>query len=145
MIWRGRRRRATLYPRHSLGQSRFRDPLSSRPGWGMIFMHNTGVNQHGEPVGLRSPDSRLRKNALMRSLVVALTVMTLAPAPPADGPAPFQAQADVRGGGSRSPAAVIDSDGRVDRARDRTNCRTVKLTEWRNGAKVSRRERRCER
>jgi acyl dehydratase len=24
--------------------------LSSRPGRGMIFMHNTGVNQHGEPV-----------------------------------------------------------------------------------------------
>jgi acyl dehydratase len=24
--------------------------LSSRPGWGMIFTHNTGVNQHGEPV-----------------------------------------------------------------------------------------------
>jgi acyl dehydratase len=24
--------------------------LSSRPGWGMIFMQNTGVNQHGEPV-----------------------------------------------------------------------------------------------
>jgi acyl dehydratase len=25
-------------------------PLNSRPGWGMIFMRNTGVNQHGEPV-----------------------------------------------------------------------------------------------
>jgi len=24
--------------------------LNSRPGWGMIFMRNTGVNQHGEPV-----------------------------------------------------------------------------------------------
>jgi len=24
--------------------------LSSRPGWGMIFVRNTGVNQHGEPV-----------------------------------------------------------------------------------------------
>ncbi len=80
----------------------------------------------------------------MRSLVVAMTVITLAPAPPAYGPALFQAQADVRGG-FRSPTAVIDSDGRMDRARDRTNCRTVKLTEWRNGAKVNRRERRCER
>ena len=25
-------------------------PLNSRPGWGMISMRNTGVNQHGEPV-----------------------------------------------------------------------------------------------
>jgi acyl dehydratase len=25
-------------------------PLSSRPAWGMIFVRNTGVNQHGEPV-----------------------------------------------------------------------------------------------
>jgi len=25
-------------------------PLSSRPGWGMIFVRNTGVNQRGEPV-----------------------------------------------------------------------------------------------
>jgi acyl dehydratase len=25
-------------------------PLNSRPGWGMIFVRNTGVNQHGEPV-----------------------------------------------------------------------------------------------
>jgi acyl dehydratase len=25
-------------------------PLNSRPGWGMIFMRNIGVNQHGEPV-----------------------------------------------------------------------------------------------
>ena len=25
-------------------------PLSSRPGWGMICVRNTGVNQHGEPV-----------------------------------------------------------------------------------------------
>jgi len=25
-------------------------PLASRPGWGMIFVRNTGVNQHGEPV-----------------------------------------------------------------------------------------------
>ncbi|MFL6799410.1 MAG: MaoC family dehydratase [Xanthobacteraceae bacterium] len=24
--------------------------LSTRPGWGIIFMRNTGVNQHGEPV-----------------------------------------------------------------------------------------------
>jgi acyl dehydratase len=24
--------------------------LSSRPGWGMIFVRNTGVNQHGESV-----------------------------------------------------------------------------------------------
>ena len=25
-------------------------PLNSRPGWGMIFVRNVGVNQHGEPV-----------------------------------------------------------------------------------------------
>jgi acyl dehydratase len=25
-------------------------PLNNRPGWGMISMHNTGVNQHGEQV-----------------------------------------------------------------------------------------------
>jgi acyl dehydratase len=25
-------------------------PLNSRPGWGMIFMRNTGVNQRGESV-----------------------------------------------------------------------------------------------
>jgi acyl dehydratase len=25
-------------------------PLNSRPGWGIISLHNTGVNQHGEPV-----------------------------------------------------------------------------------------------
>src|SRR6478735_1417774 len=25
-------------------------PLASRPGWGIIFVRNTGVNQHGEPV-----------------------------------------------------------------------------------------------
>ena len=25
-------------------------PLNSRPGWGMISMHNTGVNQYGEQV-----------------------------------------------------------------------------------------------
>jgi acyl dehydratase len=25
-------------------------PLNSRPGWGMIFTRNTGLNQHGEPV-----------------------------------------------------------------------------------------------
>ena len=25
-------------------------PLASRPGWGMIFVRNTGVNQRGEPV-----------------------------------------------------------------------------------------------
>ena len=25
-------------------------PLNSRPGWGMIFVRNTGVNQHGETV-----------------------------------------------------------------------------------------------
>jgi acyl dehydratase len=25
-------------------------PLESRPGWGMIFVRNTGVNQRGEPV-----------------------------------------------------------------------------------------------
>ncbi len=25
-------------------------PLNSRPGWGMIFVRNIGVNQHGEPV-----------------------------------------------------------------------------------------------
>ena len=25
-------------------------PLNSRPGWGMISMRNTGMNQHGEPV-----------------------------------------------------------------------------------------------
>jgi len=25
-------------------------PLNSRPGWGMIFVRNTGVNQHGELV-----------------------------------------------------------------------------------------------
>jgi acyl dehydratase len=24
--------------------------LNGRPGWGMIFIRNTGVNQHGEPV-----------------------------------------------------------------------------------------------
>jgi acyl dehydratase len=24
--------------------------LNNRPGWGMISMHNTGVNQHGEQV-----------------------------------------------------------------------------------------------
>jgi acyl dehydratase len=24
--------------------------LNSRPGWGMFFIRNTGVNQHGEPV-----------------------------------------------------------------------------------------------
>jgi hypothetical protein len=93
--------------------------------------------------------SRHRKNPLMRSLVVAMTVMTLVPAAPAAGPAPVQLQVqagvDVRSGGSRSSAPVIDSDGRGERARDRANCRTVKLTEWRNGAKVSRRERRCER
>lgn len=96
---------------------------------------------------LRFPGSRYRKNPLMRSLVVAMTVMTLVPAAPAAGPAPVQVQAgvDVRSGGSRSSAPVIDSDGRGERARDRANCRTVKLTEWRDGAKVSRRERRCER
>ncbi len=98
---------------------------------------------------LRFPGSRHRKNPLMRSLVVAMTVMTLVPAAPAAGPAPLQVQVqvgvDVRSGGSRSSAPVIDSDGRGERARDRANCRTVKLTEWRDGAKVSRRERRCER
>ena len=25
-------------------------PLASRPGWGIIFVRNTGVNQHSEPV-----------------------------------------------------------------------------------------------
>jgi acyl dehydratase len=25
-------------------------PLNSRPGWGIVSLHNTGVNQHGEPV-----------------------------------------------------------------------------------------------
>lgn len=25
-------------------------PLNSRPGWGIVFVRNTGVNQHGEPV-----------------------------------------------------------------------------------------------
>jgi acyl dehydratase len=25
-------------------------PLNSRPGWGIIFVRNVGVNQHGEPV-----------------------------------------------------------------------------------------------
>jgi len=27
-----------------------RRPWASRPGWGIIFVRNTGVNQHGEPV-----------------------------------------------------------------------------------------------
>jgi hypothetical protein len=51
-----------------------------------------------------------------------------------------QVDVDVRLGGPRGPGVVIDTDGRRHRNRD---CRVVTITEWRNGVRIERTERRC--
>jgi Ni/Co efflux regulator RcnB len=61
------------------------------------------------------------------------------------------AQVDVRVGEPRRPGVVIEEPRRRDRdviigteGRGRGNCRSVTVSEWRDGARVSRTERRCD-
>jgi hypothetical protein len=84
----------------------------------------------------------------MKSIAIAMTtaaaVLTAAPMLAAEAKADpvrmAQADIDVRVGGPRGPGVVIDTDGRRHR-----DCRTVTVSEWHNGVKVSRTERRCDR
>jgi accessory colonization factor AcfC len=48
---------------------------------------------------------------------------------------------DIRVGGPRGPGVVIDTDARRYRDRD---CRSVTVTEWRHGVRVTRTERHCD-
>jgi hypothetical protein len=84
----------------------------------------------------------------MKSIVIAITtataVLTAAPmlagSAKADPVRLAQVDVDVRVGGPRGPGVVIDTDGRRNR-----DCRTVTVSEWHNGVKVVRTERRCDR
>jgi len=94
----------------------------------------------------------------MKSIVIAMTtaaaVMTAAPmlagAAKADPLRLAQADVDVRIGPRgpgvvieeprRRPGVVIETEGRRNR-----DCRSVSVTEWQNGVKVTRTERQCDR
>ena len=95
----------------------------------------------------------------MRTIVVAMTtaaaVLTAAPMlagiANADNVRLAQVDVDVRVGGPRGPGVVIeeprrgpgiviDTDGRRNR-----DCRSVTVSEWQNGVKVTRTERQCDR
>lgn len=85
----------------------------------------------------------------MKTIVVALAAAAMLAAAPlstnaakADPTRLAQVDVDVRIGGPRGPGIVIDTDGRGNRDR---NCRTVQVTEWRNGIRVTRTERQCDR
>jgi hypothetical protein len=61
------------------------------------------------------------------------------------------AQVDVRIGEPRRPGVVIEEPRRRDRdividteGRGRRDCRSVTVSEWRDGVRVSRTERRCD-
>jgi hypothetical protein len=61
------------------------------------------------------------------------------------------AQVDVRIGEPRRPGVVIEEPRRRDRdvvigteGRGRGDCRSVTVSEWRDGVRVSRTERRCD-
>ena len=83
----------------------------------------------------------------MKSILIAMTtaaaVLTAAPmlagTAKADPSQLAQVDVDLRVGGPRGPGVVIDTDGRRHR-----DCRTVTVSEWRNGVKVSRTTRRCD-
>jgi hypothetical protein len=73
-------------------------------------------------------------------VMAATAVLTAAPLTVAADPVRMaQVDVDVRIGGPRGPGVVIDTDGRRNR-----DCRTVTVTEWSNGVKVTRTERRCD-
>ena len=84
----------------------------------------------------------------MKSILIAITTAAavLAAAPMLAGAAKAdsfqlaQVDVDVRLGGPRGPGVVVDTDGRRHR-----DCRSVTVSEWRNGVKVVRTERRCDR
>jgi len=98
----------------------------------------------------------------MKQIVLALTtaaaVVTATPllvqtvgTARADSTQLAQADVDVRIGGPRRPGVVIDEPRRRDRdviigteGRGGRNCRSVTVSEWRDGARVSRTERRCD-
>ena len=98
----------------------------------------------------------------MKQIVLALTtaaaVVTATPllvqtagSARADSTQLAQADVDVRIGGPRRPGVVIDEPRRRDRdviigteGRGGRNCRSVTVSEWRDGARVSRTERRCD-
>jgi hypothetical protein len=85
----------------------------------------------------------------MKTIVIAITtaaaVLTAAPmlagVASADPVRLAQVDVDVRMGGPRGPGVVIDTDGR----RHHRDCRSVTVSEWHNGVKVVRTERRCDR
>jgi len=113
-----------------------------------------GDNKHGR--GTTPDGSSLtfvvnQRGSAMKTIVVAmmaaaalLTAMPLsANTAKADPTRLAQVDVDVRVGGPRGPGVVIDTEGRGDR-RYRGECRTVTITEWRDGVRVTRTERRCD-
>src|SRR5215510_2153597 len=98
----------------------------------------------------------------MKQIVLALTmaaaVVTATPllvqtagSARADSTQLAQADVDVRIGGPRRPGVVIEEPRRRERGivvdtegRGRRDCRSVTVSEWRDGVRVSRTERRCD-
>ena len=94
----------------------------------------------------------------MKTIAIAMTtaaaVLTAAPmlagVAKADPLRLAQVDVDVRVGGPRGPGVVIDEPRRrpgvviETEGRRNRDCRSVTVSEWSNGVKVSRTERRCD-